>query len=146
MNTISNIQQHDAHAHLDVDVVQKLRAIGTRADEDTFVQNLIARFIQTTPERLQLLQDAVAAGDCETIEFQAHTMKSSCGYVGATVMVEVCKMLESLARAGDIGDAGRLVEELQKSFELVTPRLERLLTGSDDRSLETAGNGESVDG
>lgn len=130
MDTVSQIRSQDTRKHLDAEAVKKLREIGTRTSEDTFVNNLLERFLYGTPERLQSLQDAAATGDCETIEFQAHTLKSSCGYVGALVMVEVCKTLESLARAGDIEDAKQLVAELQESFALVTPRLESLLTGS----------------
>ncbi|MDH3714994.1 MAG: Hpt domain-containing protein [Gammaproteobacteria bacterium] len=146
MDTNTKTQPQDLLAHLDAEIVQKLQDIGNRVSEDTFVKNLLERFLHGTPERLLALQDAVAAGDCETIEFQAHTLKSSCGYVGATVMVEICKTLESLGRAKEIRDAGRLVAELQKSFALVTPRLRSLLAGSDDALPETADNCQSVDG
>ena len=120
-------QLRDARAHLDATTVQKLRAIGSRMSEAAFVKNLLERFLRGTPERLRALQAAVADSDCEALEFQAHTLKSSCGYVGAAVMADVCQALETLGRTGDTQDAGQLVAELQESFALVTPRLESLL-------------------
>lgn len=122
----------DELAHLDEETVGKLRDIGARMDEGTFVTNLLNRFLQGTPERLRALQAAVAESDCEALEFQAHTLKSSCGYVGATVMVEVCQALESLGRAGETDDAGRLLSQLQESFALVTSALEELLADLGD--------------
>jgi HPt (histidine-containing phosphotransfer) domain-containing protein len=146
MNIIPTPQPQNANEHLDLGNLYKLRELDKRLSEDTFVTNLLERFLHGTPERLQALQEAVATSDCETIEFQAHTLKSSCGYIGATVMVELCKTLESLGRAGDVRDAGQLVTELQKSFALVAVRLKSLLAGSDGELREIAGSCQSVDG
>jgi len=136
METAAKIQSQDTHAHLDANTLQKLQEIGARANEDTFVKNLLQRFLQGTPERLQALQEAAATSDCETLEFQAHTLKSSCGYVGATVMAEICQTLESLGRTGDARNAEQLVADLQESFARVTPRLESFLTGIGEGNAE----------
>lgn len=114
-------------SHLDAGALAKLREIGGRIEEGNFVQNLLERFLKGTPERLQVLRHAAAAGDCEALEFQAHTLKSSCAYVGARVMAAVCQTLESSARAEDAGDAERLVTELYDSFERIAPALQGLL-------------------
>lgn len=126
-------------AHLDHEALQKLREIGARASEDTFVKNLLTRFLEGTPERLAALQTAAAESDCDALEFQAHTLKSSCGYVGARVMANLCQTLESMGRGGDVQDAEPLIGELLDSFALVRPRLERLLTGIGEGSQESPG-------
>jgi len=128
MTDTNKSQSSDESLHLDAATLDKLRDIGSRMREETFVKNLLQRFLQGTPERLRAIRDAVAEQDCEALEFQAHTLKSSCGYVGATVMADVCRTLESRGRAGDTEDAGQLVAELQESFEVVMPRLTDLLT------------------
>lgn len=145
MATISNLLAQPAHAHFDAEALRKLRGAATRGNEDAFVANMLDRFLSTTPERLQTLCEAAAAGDCETIEFQAHTLKSSCGYVGAIVMTEICKTLESRARAGDCAEAVPLVAELQASFALVAPRLEAMLAQS-GRGAPQPDGCRSVDG
>jgi len=129
MDAAAKIATQDSHEHLEPKTLQKLREIGARANEDTFVKNLLRRFLQGTPERLQALREAAATSDCETLEFQAHTLKSSCGYVGATVMADICRTLESLGRAGDARNAEQLVTDLQKSFAQVTPQLQSFLNG-----------------
>ncbi len=114
-------------SHLDAGALVKLRDIAGRIEEGNFVQSLLERFLRGTPERLQALRHAAAAGDCEALELQAHTLKSSCAYVGARVMAAVCQTLESSARAEDAGDAERLVAKLYDSFERIAPALQELL-------------------
>lgn len=121
----------DACSHLDAATLRKLQDMSEQMSETSFVRNLLERFLQGTPERLRALQAAAVVSDRETLEFQAHTLKSSCGYVGAKVMARVCQTLESSARAGDTRDAGQLVAELEASFALVSSRLTDLLAEAD---------------
>ena len=126
-DTIITMRSRKKQMHLDPGTVQKLRDVGNRLGEGTFVRTLIERFVEATPARLKDIHTASLKGDCATLEFEAHTLKSSCGHVGAVVMAEVCQTLESLARTGDARGTARLVAQLYESFELVTPTLTELL-------------------
>ncbi len=65
-----------------------------RTEGEPLVMNeLIDIFYQATPQRLEKLNIAARAGDSEAMRFIAHTMKTSCAYLGARRMQALCIQL-----------------------------------------------------
>ena len=56
---------------------------------------------------------AVTAGDASGITRSAHSLKSSSGNIGATVLSQICADLEAVGCGGDTGSAPGLYEKLE---------------------------------
>jgi len=65
---------------------------------------------------LQALKTACEEKNAEGLKDTAHTLKGSCGNLGAEQMAAWCKELELIARQGTLSSAKRLVAQLQQEF------------------------------
>ena len=70
------------------------RLVALEAEAPGFLAELIAEFESGIARRLSALRDAVRAGDTEGIEFAAHSIRGSCGTVGAMRMAALANRLE----------------------------------------------------
>lgn len=76
------------------------------AGEPGFLAALVREFLDTAGPRLDRLRAANARGDASAVEWEAHSLKGSCGSLGASGMVRLCEQLEHAGTAGS-GDAAR---------------------------------------
>ena len=106
---------------LDAAVLESLRELDDGAGE--IMRETVGVFLETTPERLAGIELALAAGDVETVERLAHTLKSSSGIVGGRRMMGFCKSLEHAARAGGLGEAPSMLERISEEFALLQAEL-----------------------
>jgi HPt (histidine-containing phosphotransfer) domain-containing protein len=83
------------------------------------VEELIAIFQSDTASRLQVLDQAVATGDCVTVRAEAHTIKGSSVQVGANRVAEACRQMEMEARKSPPTELGWLFSRLRRSFDEV---------------------------
>ena len=72
---------------------EELHHLASAAGRQT-IEDLIELFKQDVAERLQVLREAVEAGDLATAARQAHTIKGSAVQMGASNLVMTCKHLE----------------------------------------------------
>jgi signal transduction histidine kinase/CheY-like chemotaxis protein len=91
-----------------------LQQMATALDRNgpAVVAEVIRLFMDDTPALLGRLTSAGAAGDLETLTKEAHSLRGSCGTVGAVAMSQVCNALERAARAGDIARSTEYVAQL----------------------------------
>ncbi len=108
-------------ASLDQDVIDSLREL----DGETFGE-LVDLFLEDTPPRLRALEEALAGDDADALEQAAHALKSSCGNLGAVVMSDMLRTLESMGRAGDLSGAARVLERTNREFRRVMDELQRM--------------------
>jgi len=92
-------------------------------DQELYEQ-IIHVFLRDAPEQIRLLQDAVSQGDARRVERQAHTLKGASGNVGAAGLEKATLKVEGAGQRGDLDEASRLLQYVQKEFHA----LERLLT------------------
>jgi CheY-like chemotaxis protein len=86
---------------------------------------LIDLFINELPKYIEALQQAITNDDGEALYLAAHKFKGSCSNMGAVGMVNLCRELETLGRAGEIQQAARMmtnevnqeIERLKTAFE-----------------------------
>src|SRR4051812_4141338 len=88
---------------IDAGMLEKARSWAEELGED-FLLELIDIYKQDTPQRLAGLRQALAQGDLEALRREAHTLKSSSAQLGATVLSDMAKEMEALARAGSVAD------------------------------------------
>ena len=88
------------------------------------VAQVIATFLERTPEVLAELRDAASRADADGIRRAAHTIKGTSATLGARKLAEASAEIESLGRTGSVPDAVNRVEALEASYRAVASLLE----------------------
>jgi len=105
---------------LDQGVLAGLRELG----DQELLAELAGLFLEDVPPQLEALRKAIEGGDASSAQRVAHTLKGSCGNMGAVKMATMCVELEDAGRSGELERAPMLVERLQAEFERVRQALE----------------------
>ena len=108
---------------LDQSVLEGLRELGGQE----LLEELKDLFLEQAPAHLEALRRAVTEEDALSIERAAHTLKGSCGNMGASRMMAICIALEGVGHTGEMERALVLVERLDAELERVRGALERVL-------------------
>jgi HPt (histidine-containing phosphotransfer) domain-containing protein len=101
-----------------MDVVEMLKSLGGDDEPELFVE-LVDLFLTDARGNFEALRDALDRADAEAVEHTAHTLKSSCGNVGAIPLSETCFKLEQLGRARRLDGASELLVSALDEFEQV---------------------------
>jgi PAS domain S-box-containing protein len=100
---------------LDPGALEQLRA--TVGDED-FVHQLAAAFLDEAPQLVAALRQGVGAGDSEAVRRAAHTLKTDAMTFGVTGLAQAARALEAAARGSLDDGAERLLEQVEREYEL----------------------------
>jgi PAS domain S-box-containing protein len=111
---------------LDQTVLESLRQLQQlqEPDEGDILVEIIDLFLQDTPNKLSLISKAIDEADAKALEHTAHSLKSSCGNLGARYMHRICADLEALGRSQQITAAVNLLAKLQTEYARVKMALE----------------------
>jgi CheY-like chemotaxis protein/HPt (histidine-containing phosphotransfer) domain-containing protein len=109
---------------LDPDVLAGLRELG----DAELLAELVELFVDDAPSRISALRDAFEKDDAEAVERIAHTLKGSCGNMGALRLAEICENLQVIGHSGDLSEASELIEQLEAEFGRVRQALEAELS------------------
>jgi HPt (histidine-containing phosphotransfer) domain-containing protein len=98
------------------------RLVALEADAPGFLAELVTEFESGIERRLAALHEAVPADDDDAIEFAAHSIRGSCGTIGALRMAAVANHLEygSPTRS----EIGALVRQLTQEWDAVRRALD----------------------
>jgi len=108
---------------LDMSVVETLKSLGGEDEPDLFIE-LIDLFLEDARANFGMLGRAVEELDAVALERTAHTLKSSCGNIGASALSRTCFKLEQLGRSGHLEGASEILESALSEFEEVCMALE----------------------
>jgi HPt (histidine-containing phosphotransfer) domain-containing protein len=111
---------------LDQAVVTSLRKL-TPPGEPDVLQEVLKLFLDEVPPRIARLRNAWAAGNIEEVHRAAHSLKGSAGNIGARRLYDVCSQLDMKGKAGELADAGALVEALGVEFSKVETEIRRMI-------------------
>jgi two-component system, sensor histidine kinase and response regulator len=100
---------------LDRSVFAGLRELQDEGEPD-ILNELIELFLTDVPPQLAALREAVEAGDAHSVERIAHTLKGSCGNMGAVRMEAICAELEEIGRSEDLATAPVRISKLEEEF------------------------------
>lgn len=100
-----------------------MRELQQDGEPDLLVE-FVELFISDVPPQLTALREAVERGDAGAIERVAHTLKGSCGNMGAPRMATLCAELQDVGSSGDLARAPGLLWQLEAEFGRVRPALE----------------------
>lgn len=99
-----------------LDVQEGLKRLGGDAD---IYASLLVGFIRDLPDRLDTLQRSLQSGDLHALSLTAHNLKGVSANLGALVLSEYAKKLESQIESGYTASLAPLLEELiQRGLQL----------------------------
>jgi HPt (histidine-containing phosphotransfer) domain-containing protein len=108
----------------DPSVHSKLVMLGGNA----FLRKALERFADRLPTRLDSCRGAIQGNDARSLHREAHSMKGSCGIVGASRLLELADQLESAAQdEQDLEALTGLVSEIEETWTQSKPELEQIL-------------------
>ena len=110
---------------IDPAAIENLRELG--GGDDAFLHDLIRTYLDETPELVDQLREAVAAGDAGGARLYAHSLKGSSAEFGAAYLAELCRQMESVGKSQNLELAPELLAEIEDEFERVAAALVRLL-------------------
>jgi CheY-like chemotaxis protein len=103
---------------IDEEVIANLRELQD-PDESDFVAELIDVLLGDAPARFEALRGAIAAADATTVNRTAHSLKSSCGNLGARTLAGLLAGLEKKGLEQDMVGAAALLTQVTAEFERV---------------------------
>jgi len=84
---------------------------------EALIQKFVTMFFDSADEHMNLLQQAVEAGDAEQMRAKAHAIKGSAGNVGACALSAAAAELEKAVREGRTEVYVLRMDLLKKQFE-----------------------------
>jgi HPt (histidine-containing phosphotransfer) domain-containing protein len=106
-------------------MLDKLRRLGGEA----LVRDVIVIFLDTVPARMAAARAAVERGDVASLKLAAHTMRGSCGQLGAVRMRELCERVERAASTLDLAASAHLLDAMERELGMVRDWLGDARTG-----------------
>lgn len=93
---------------------------------------MIEYFLEDAVNYIRSIEEGLKISDHESVEFNAHTIKSSANQLGAEKMSDIAKKIEHLAKeikggTGDVQELNALFKELKTSFAQAEPELKKLV-------------------
>ncbi|KXX63662.1 ATP-binding protein [Marichromatium gracile] len=114
-----------APALLDPAVLDSIRALRRDGRPDPLVK-VIGLYLDSAPKLMSELRQGLADDAAEVVQLAAHTLKSSSANLGAHGFAATCRVLERLARAGELDEAGGTLAAAETQFQELVAALERL--------------------
>ncbi|WP_419785938.1 Hpt domain-containing protein [Pseudodesulfovibrio sp.] len=81
------------------------------ANDRELAMELLAAFMEDSPERHSQLGEALAEQDGDTASKRAHSLKGMCGVVRTGPLVELALGMERSAKEGDLAETGKLYDQ-----------------------------------
>ncbi|NQU30054.1 MAG: Hpt domain-containing protein [Anaerolineae bacterium] len=94
-------------------------------DGGEFVIEIIDTFLENAPENIDLMDISIAENDPVTLRRAAHTLKTGCSTMGATLLSENFLKLEEAGAAGNLKTIGNLLELCKNDYRLLKTELEK---------------------
>ena len=99
---------------LNVDMIEELKAIM----EDEF-PSLVQTFLEESENQFLGARTAWEKNDVELLRRSVHSLKGSCGNIGAEDLHEVCDQLERKVTQGDTACVGPALLQIENNLQLV---------------------------
>jgi HPt (histidine-containing phosphotransfer) domain-containing protein len=92
-------------------------------DDPEALAELADAFLEEAPQRLAELVQGAAAADADLLVRAAHTLKANAAMFGAGRLEQLCRNLETAARARDLNGAAQVIEGIGEEWFSVPPQL-----------------------
>jgi len=96
-------------------------------DNGEFLKEIIAIFLEDTPQRLAELEDCVSKGDVTRYIRAAHSIKGSSANMGAMVLRQTAEELEHKAKNNGLAGTEELFRRLQADYADAAAEISKLI-------------------
>jgi signal transduction histidine kinase/CheY-like chemotaxis protein/HPt (histidine-containing phosphotransfer) domain-containing protein len=114
---------------VDYSVLEGLRELQEEGEPD-ILEELAEIFLEDAKSQLETLREATEKDDAQSVERTAHTLKGSCGNMGAVRMEALCSELENIGHSGNLVAAPARISRLEEEFGRVRAAFEQELSRS----------------
>jgi CheY-like chemotaxis protein/HPt (histidine-containing phosphotransfer) domain-containing protein len=80
------------------------------------LEEIVATFLEDTPQRIHSLEKAISKGDAPAIRYQGHALKGTSGTMRALALQEASYQMELAGERGDFSKAKELLPTLRRNF------------------------------
>lgn len=94
--------------------------------DSNLLQEVAGMFIEMSPNMLEDIKAALAAGDAQRLEKTAHTLKGTASNFGAQAVVDLAGDLELMGREDNLSGAGDKLAVLESELQAALQALSRL--------------------
>ena len=94
-------------------------------NKEILAQKLVKLFYKSCDESITELQNLLEDGDATEAGNCAHKIKGMAGNVGADALAEVCQIIETSGKTGDIASQKAQINEINHQYHLVTQELSK---------------------
>ncbi|MGA2025465.1 MAG: response regulator [Syntrophobacteraceae bacterium] len=108
--------------HLNYETLETLRSM-VREGQPSLLKKVIHAYMESSPKLMETIRHSITLGDAAAIQGAAHSLKSTSGNLGAMMLVELCKELETMGRAGTTDNAILLLPVLEDEYGRVCEAL-----------------------
>ncbi|MBD2360393.1 PAS domain S-box protein [Anabaena minutissima FACHB-250] len=108
---------------IDTKILQELRNM--LCGEAGAFAELIECYLTEAPKLIQNISVAITTKDAQAIWNISHKLKSSSGSVGAVLLAQLCKQLETQGRSNDLAGITEIGSQLCQEYERVKTALQR---------------------
>ncbi|CAN5354481.1 hypothetical protein BH10PLA2_BH10PLA2_06930 [soil metagenome] len=102
------------------DPKQALQLLG---DDEAFLAEIIALFLDDLPIRLEALNRALSSNDAPGVRREAHTIKGASSNLAAGEVCRTAEHLEAIGASGDLSSATQAHQELQQELDRLVNEL-----------------------
>jgi HPt (histidine-containing phosphotransfer) domain-containing protein len=127
-SVMSNQPKSVVHAApaIDIQVIETLKA-ELAVVAPGLMAELIELFLTNTPDVLMKMRQAIAQDDADTLKTCAHTLKSNCARLGASICSRICLNLEMMGQNGHLDGGDEKLAELELEYERVEQSLRKMV-------------------
>ncbi len=91
------------------------------------IPHIISIFLESATQDVEKMRMAIRAGDAQGLALAAHSLKGSCGNLGASHLKELCLQVESDSLSEPLGAGSTILEPLEQEFGRVKNELRAAL-------------------
>ena len=89
------------------------------------VQGMIQKFFEDAPSSIEKIKQAIEKNDAHAVSLEVHNLKSSCAYLGAFPMRNICLELEhEVHPSANFSKVSSLTKQLEEEYQCVKSNLE----------------------
>jgi CheY-like chemotaxis protein/HPt (histidine-containing phosphotransfer) domain-containing protein len=93
------------------------RALRQQIDDNReLLGELLATFLEDTPQRIQSLEEAISRRDVPAIRYQGHALKGTSGTMRASALQQISSQMEQAGERGDLARAREILEAIRRHF------------------------------
>ncbi|MGA2735182.1 MAG: response regulator [Syntrophobacteraceae bacterium] len=117
--------------HLNYETLESLRSVA-KEGQPSLLRKVIRIYLESSPKLVETIRLSISLGDAAAMQGAAHSLKSISGNLGAMMLAEFCRELETMGRAGTTENAIPLLSVLEDEYESVREALSEELSKQDN--------------